>query len=122
VTALDVLDRVLAAGGQVVGEGDRVQLLVPRALKPLALPHRDRLKLILGYRDVLRRAFRLIAEGPEADYKQVAAVLAEQARLLDELGPREAKAVARRVAREWWLATEHCPYCAALDELHLEEA
>lgn len=63
------------------------------------------------YRAVLARAFALIAAGPAADAQECRRVLAEEARLVDELGPRRADLIRAEAARAWHRETGRCPFC-----------
>jgi hypothetical protein len=121
LTALDVLQEVLRAGGRVVGEKEHLQLLVPPALKPLAVSHREAIRKLLVYRDVLRRAYGIIAADGQADSAEVAAALQEQARLLDEIGLHAATQVGRRAAEDWYRERGACPYCGARGTFHRHE-
>jgi hypothetical protein len=85
-----------------------------RALQPLLAPDvRPRAQALLvyvvDYRSTLLELFRLNAEG--ADIDQAHSVVAEEIRLVDELGPLLADAVRAQVSAEYLESTGRCPAC-----------
>jgi len=52
------------------------------------------------------------------DIEDARHLLAEQARLCDEIGPEFAAAISRQHARRWAEATQRCPYCGEEGVLH----
>jgi hypothetical protein len=118
--AYEVLDKVLAAGGSIIPDPARPRLLVPSSLEPLVREYRAEIRQLLAYRDVLRRAYGLIAQGEAADPAEIAAVLQEQTKLVDETGPAAAQAVGKRAAHEWWQESGRCPWCGELGEYHAQ--
>jgi len=64
MTAEAVLATILEAGGQVIPDPDRPRLLVPPALKPLVLDHREVLRELLRRAAIFRQqAARFLQEG-----------------------------------------------------------
>jgi hypothetical protein len=128
MTAAEVLAKVLRAGGRVVPDAVAPKLLVPSSLKPLVVEHRDALRallasqeeaqaprapdLIAAYQRVLERLWYLAGQGPDANHRECAALLQEQARLCDELGAEWALTVSRQAARDWSAREGRCAYCA----------
>jgi hypothetical protein len=87
-----------------------------RALQPLLDPTvRPSAQALMGhvviYRDVLLDLFRLNAEGTDADAAPARRLVAEEMRLLDDLGPALADAVRAQVAAEYLERTGRCPLC-----------
>ena len=85
-------------------------------------PTRD---LIADYREVLARLWLLNMPdecGPprarQTDVDEARRLLAQQARLCDELGPGLASAVARQAARAWATAMRRCPWCGESGTFH----
>jgi hypothetical protein len=85
-------------------------------------PTRD---LIADYREVLGRLWLLNIPGEsrpprahQTDVDDARRLLAEQARLCDELGPALASAVARQAARGWVTAMGRCPWCGESGPFH----
>ena len=66
---------------------------------------------IAAYRATLGRLWALNVKGADADPGECAALLQEQARLLDEIGPAFAEAVSRQAARAWATRERRCPFC-----------
>lgn len=87
-----------------------------------AAPHRA---LIARYREVLGKLWLLNAgEAPSsvrhhrADLEAARELLAEQARLCDELGAKLAAAIGQRAARGWVSRTGCCPWCGLPGAFH----
>jgi hypothetical protein len=53
-----------------------------------------------------------------ADLEDAGGLLAEAARLCDDLGPEVAFAISRRAAREWAAAAGRCPWCGMAGVYH----
>jgi len=126
VTAQEVLVRVLEAGGKVIPDPDRPRLLVPPALKPLVLEHREVLRQMLrarrdpgaAYRQALWHLWTLPPDAPRSAYDQaLAEVLLQEAML----PPLEAQATHREEARKFHRQTGRCPFCQEEGELHLPD-
>ncbi len=129
MTAAEVLAKVIEAGGRIVSDAVPPKLLVPSSLKPLVVEHRDALRALLAgqgqdeerpplasdrigaYQRILGRLWDLAGQGADADAGDCAALLQEQARLCDDLGPEFAAAVSRQAAREWAHREHRCPTC-----------
>ncbi len=74
--------------------------------------------LVASYREAVRRAFGLIARGPDVEELDAALALEEEARLARELGTERADMIRRDVARAWWAETRTCPWCGEPGVLH----
>ena len=73
---------------------------------------------ITRYRLILERLWDLAGQGADADAGDCAALLQEQARLCDDLGPEFAAAVSRQAARAWAHREHRCPTCGDLGVYH----
>jgi hypothetical protein len=94
-----------------------------RALQPLLDPAvRPEAQALMGhvvaYRGVLLDLFRLNATSIEADAARAHRLVAEEIRLLDDLGPVLADAVRAQIAAEYVENTGLCPLCG--DTPHAE--
>ncbi|HUG37851.1 MAG TPA: hypothetical protein VML54_12910 [Candidatus Limnocylindrales bacterium] len=119
MTATTLLTDLCQRGVRLRLTDDRLRILVPRdALTPdlrqtmLAVkPQLIRLlELTEEYRRLLRQAFK--SDQPEPDPQAARRRFAdEQVRLVDELGPPLAGALAVLEARAWLVETGACPAC-----------
>lgn len=117
----ELLNRVFEAGGKIIPDTARLRLLVPPSLKPLVAEHRAALRLLVLYRETLRRWWALTAQGPCADWDDLAQTYQELLRLLDEVGVPSGLQSARQWAREWHKETGVCPWCGEPGPYHEPE-
>jgi hypothetical protein len=91
----------------------------PRSAGGAAAPADETLGPPLSaYRQALRRFWALAALGAEADAVEVGRIYQEIVRLIDEVGEPEATARRQTWAREWYAATDRCPYCGEMGAFH----
>jgi hypothetical protein len=88
-----------------------LQALLAPDLKPAAqaLMHH-----VGAYRAILLDLFRLNATEVVADLDRARRLVAEEMRLLDDLGPSLAEAVRAQVAAEYVESTGRCPLCGGV--------
>jgi hypothetical protein len=94
----------------------RSEVVAPSLAEAPATPLRD---LIAEYQHVLSRLWLLnIPPAGAADVAEARTLLADQARLCDEIGPEFAAAISRQHARTWARAMGRCPWCGLAGAFH----
>lgn len=121
MTAVEVLDRVLKSGGQVLPGPDRPRVLVPTNLKPLVQEHREGLRRLIGeYSDALAGAYRRYWTLSEADPQETFMAAYREIVTLEARNlPDASWWTLRKTATAFHLETGTCPFCRERGPLHL---
>lgn len=105
MTAIEVLNRVLKAGGHVIPDPERARLLVPQNLKPIVHEHREAL-----------RYWEIEETEPieifNAAHRKIASLETQAA-------PEVAWYTLRDAATAYHAETGLCPFCRERGPLHL---
>ncbi len=123
LTAAEVLNRVLQAGGEIVPDRERPRLRVPRKprdLKPLVEAHRTDLRALVCQSFALADAYRTYWTLPETGTVETfQGVYREIIRLEAQTPPEIAWRTLREAATAYHTEKGTCPFCRTRGELHL---
>ena len=120
MTAVEVLNLVLKAGGQVIPNLDRPRLLVPLELKRIVQEHREGLRVLVRQSSILADRYREHWSLQEAEPLEVfQAAYRDIVRLETENSPELAWRILRQAATDYHTETGICPFCRISGELHL---
>lgn len=124
MTALEVLDKVLKAGGKVIPDPPRHRVQVPVSLKPLVAEHREGLRQLIGqHASDLEAAYRAFWSLPQsAPSETFGGAYREIAALESRISPDVSWWVLRKVATAYHQETGTCPFCRERGDLHLPAA
>ena len=120
MTAVEVLNQVLKAGGRVIPDPDRPRLLVPQNLKPIVQKHREVLRVLVGQSSALAAAYRRYWGIEETDpLETFRAAYREIVSLETRLDPEVAWRTLREAAIAYHAEMGTCPFCQERGPLHL---
>jgi len=121
VTAVEVLTKVLAAGGKIVHDQEQPRLMVPRGLRPMVEAHRADLRPLVRQSLTLADAYRRYWDLSETELDKAieAAYRGDITRLEVQGNPALSWWTLRETATAYHAETGRCPFCGKAGPLHL---
>ena len=121
MTAVEVLTKMVAAGGKIVPDQAQPRLMVPRRLRAMVEAHRAELRPLVRQSLTLADAYRRYWDLSETDFDKAieAAYRGDITRLEVQGNPALSWWTLRETATAYHGETGRCPFCGTVGALHL---